>query len=396
MRGFRYSAGASSPSIWEAERGLAWPGGVRGSGWLDADTPVRIGPFHLRLRAPVADLMSDFPAGYNPLAADAGVKTRPAVTLEFRNGKRGKDRWAVNRLLTLVGRSPDCKIHLSADDIASFHCGLVSTRTGLWVVDLSGRGVVVNGERMRVAPLPHGAELWVGRFLIGCQYQDAAQSPGARGGLLTPPPARSPAPAKPVKPAKPPVEDEVELGAALDPGGELPNSHIMADAFQPHSGTSANGGLSTPIRVAGSGPSPAGGAPAADLFDLLNTPPPASPEATFVALLGQLAVSHARVADEFQRSLALVAQIYARVRREHLPELHRELSRIQELTAELATLQADVSRQAADQAADRVKPGSSVVPRPASAGPRAIDRLNAVAQERAARWQTVIALFTGV
>ena len=39
--------------------------------------------------------------------------------------------------------------------------------SGLWVVDLSGRGIVVNGERLRLSPLPNGAELWIGRFLIG-------------------------------------------------------------------------------------------------------------------------------------------------------------------------------------------------------------------------------------
>ncbi len=32
--------------------GLGWPGGARGSGWLDVGTAARIGPFLLHLRAP--------------------------------------------------------------------------------------------------------------------------------------------------------------------------------------------------------------------------------------------------------------------------------------------------------------------------------------------------------
>src|SRR5580658_5850353 len=46
--------------------GLGWPGGATGSGWLDVGIPVRIGPFQLRLRAPVANRNHILPLGYNP------------------------------------------------------------------------------------------------------------------------------------------------------------------------------------------------------------------------------------------------------------------------------------------------------------------------------------------
>src|SRR5438093_2689215 len=111
-------------------------------------------------------------------------------------------------MITLVERAEVCKIHLNGDDIAGYHSGLVLTPAGLWVVDLSGRGVVVGGERMRVAPLPHGTELWVGRFLIGCHYPAVGLTPaaGRPGNLTTPnplpalPPDSTPAPA-PTQPA---------------------------------------------------------------------------------------------------------------------------------------------------------------------------------------------------
>ena len=98
--------------------GLGWPGGATGSGWLDVGSPVRIGPFQLRLRSPVAARPTAFPLAYNPIQSDPDLsRSYPTVTLEFRNGKRAKDRWTVNRLLTPIGRlrrvqdSPDCRRH---------------------------------------------------------------------------------------------------------------------------------------------------------------------------------------------------------------------------------------------------------------------------------------------
>ncbi len=124
--------------------------------------------------------------------------------------------------------------------------------------------MVVNGERMRVAPLPHSAELWVGRFLIGCTYQ-SPPSPSPSGRLATVPPpsplpqgksgklattspnnrpassssadariAVSPAPfpLPPAQASSETPEDEIELGVPPPDGEGLPNSHIMADVFR--------------------------------------------------------------------------------------------------------------------------------------------------------------------
>jgi pSer/pThr/pTyr-binding forkhead associated (FHA) protein len=426
--------------------GLVWPGGTRGPGWLDVGTPVRIGPFHLSLRESPTDRPSSYPPGYNPLAADSAAKTRSAVALEFRNGRRAKDRWPVNRLLTLIGRAPDCKIHLNAEDISPYHCGIVSTRAGLWVVDLSGRGVVVNGERMRVAPLPQGAELWVGRFLIGCVYQTAPTSPSGRlgiapaappgksGKLATVPPVNGrphPQPGQPgdarvtITPAPLHLptspEDEIELGAQPNAEG-LPASHIMADAFW-QKGTAPSGSMSNPIQVSGSGPKPAPALPPGSALAGLLENPAANGELALSPLLRQMADLHGRAVAEFQQSQALLAQLCSRVKKEHLVVLRHELQRIQELSAEIATLQLEVSKQALERAADerarhlaqaaadsggRVEawvPPSTKTPlpdqRPSSdqssgCNVRAADRLAALHQDRAARWQALLVLFAGM
>ena len=84
--------------------GLGWPEHESGSGWLDPGVPVRIGPFQLRLSSPVSSRATQFHPRYSPLQSDQTVlHSERAYNLEFRNGKRAKDRWTVNRLVTLVG-----------------------------------------------------------------------------------------------------------------------------------------------------------------------------------------------------------------------------------------------------------------------------------------------------
>ncbi len=406
--------------------GLLWPNGARGPGWLDVGGPARVGPFTVQLRSLVSDKPSHYAPDYNPLAADSGAKSRPTVALEFRNGRRAKDRWSVNRLLTLIGRAPDCKIHLTADDISPYHCGLVSTRNGLWVVDLSGRGVVVNGERMRVAPLSQNAELWVGRFLIGCHYTNPpapprvappTPAPMGKSGRLTP--ARQ-VPLPPLPTPGVPPDDEIDLGVEPEING-LPASHIMADAFRPWA-SSSSGPISNPINLTGSNSSSHPNL----AEDSSSTG--ASDDWSVVPLLRQLTDLHGRTVAEFQQTLALVGQVFNRTKREHLAVLLHELTRIHELTAEIATLQSDVAGQALELAAlvrvwqvataDGATPNSDLgtwaspstktpLPEPVAiprdhpdAAPltehaaRSAERLRTLHRDRAARWQALIAIFS--
>ena len=403
--------------------GLSWPDGTNRSGWLDVGVVVRVGPFQVGLRSPVADAPAPFPQGYNPLQSDPeALQTRPPAILEFRNGKRARDRWVVNRLITLVGRAPECKIHLTADDIVGYHCGLVLTPDGLWVVDLSGRGVVVNGERMRVSPLRDGAELWVGRFLIG------VHAPAGNLMPASPAPAEKPVTSSPV-PAGSAAEDEVELGTLPpgEPGSGLPSSHIMADAFRLWSSVSeANDPASNPIMVSGSGPLPPAIAvppigdahrptplptPLLDLIGAPNTLQAETPAEAVVPLLHQLGEIHAQMFAQFQESLVLLVQLFGCLQRDQLPAMQRELARIQELNTELAQLQAEVTHRAAAEltAGPPTSPRSTPprlplptqlpvdTPAPDSTALHAwvADRINTLQRERHTRWQSLVGMFSG-
>ena len=406
--------------------GLGWPGHGTGSAWLDVGVPVRIGPFQLRLCSPVSSRPAQFQPGYSPLQSDATIaRSRPTVTLEFRNGKRAKDRWTVNRLVTLVGRAPECKIRLSADDIAAYHCGLVLTPDGLWVVDLSGRGVVVNGERMRVSPLRHGAELWIGRFLIGLHYPATAPEPSRPATPARPQPA-SKDPTPPPVPAQPePPEDEVPVGVAppSDSLTGLPSSHIMADAFRLWA--AAAGALSNPILVTGSGPvqhytpvAPGSRQAAAQstLLELLGAtkpgdspaaPPAAAPPdpatEAVVPLLRELGELHGQMLAHFQQSLVLMIQLFACLRRDRLPAMQKELTRIQELNNELAQLQVEVVRRAATEPTTTppprsAPPATTQTPPPAQDSTAlhnwVMERIDMLQRERQALWQSLVGMFS--
>jgi pSer/pThr/pTyr-binding forkhead associated (FHA) protein len=403
--------------------GLAWSDGTGGSGWLDVETPVRVGPFRLALRGPASEKPAAFAPGYNPLHSDPTVtRGRPLVNLDFRNGKRARDRWSVNRLITLVGRAPECKLHLSSDDIAAYHCGLVLTPTGLWVVDLSGRGVVVNGERMRVAPLPHGAELWVGRFLVACQYPAISNTPAlGRPGTITPPPAdpggrghkpggssvrltptdRGPSRGglgrsvtdtpRPVTP-----EDEVPLGVVPpEATAGMPSSHILAEAYRPTAGGAPSGSLHV-----------SGGSGVLRPEPVPPTVPRPGPEAVAAAegivvpLVKQLGEVHAQMFEQFQQSILLMVQMFGQTQQNQLGAIHEELGRIRDLNRELTKLQAEVARLAMARAfgnTDETEldlpalPEGPVRPDTATAMQDwVVERINTLHKERQSRWEKLV------
>jgi hypothetical protein len=202
-------------------------------------------------------------------------------------------------------------------------------------------------------------------------------------------------------------ESESESEAVPELDG-LPASHIMAGAFRPP-GPNASGAASHPILISGGGSRPA----AADDSSAAG----AIDDWSLAPLLRQLAEIHDRAGADFQQALALVGLVSSRAKRDQLPVLLGELGRIQELTAEIAALQAQVVRQALDLAAldcpspPPAGPGSwsspvtrtplpGTPPAPEAHAPvptlaRTAERLAALQQDRATRWQALVTTFNG-
>lgn len=161
-----------------SRNGVAWPDGPRKYGWVLPDGPIKIGPYRLQVigeqaAAPAApDSLKDL----NPLERYRGeVGPMPRVDLEFHYETANQPTWSVNRLLTLLGRSPLCKLRFDTSAVSGVHCGLLLTRHGLWAIDLLGRGgTKVDGQNVRAMPLESGNEISVATFKIGVFYDEPA------------------------------------------------------------------------------------------------------------------------------------------------------------------------------------------------------------------------------
>ena len=102
----------------------------------------------------------------------------PGVMIEGVGPKGKPSRWSVDRVLTLVGRSPLCKLRLSALDDPLFACALMRTPRGLWLVDLGeGRRVAVNGAICRETRLEDGDLVRIGTRAFRIYYDGTTTPP---------------------------------------------------------------------------------------------------------------------------------------------------------------------------------------------------------------------------
>jgi pSer/pThr/pTyr-binding forkhead associated (FHA) protein len=154
----------------DSRSGTLWDGQPRRSGWLDPDRPVEIGPFAVRLDGTAAPPGPD--ADQDPLASrPPDQDPLPAVALEVVCGDAKGLVWRMNRVLALVGQSAGCKVRVQDWGVGLYHCALLRTPLGLWVVDLLGSGgTSVNRAPVRWVRLGHGDELLVGDTLFGVRY----------------------------------------------------------------------------------------------------------------------------------------------------------------------------------------------------------------------------------
>src|SRR5262249_10994331 len=87
----------------------------------------------------------------------------------------------------ILGNAQHCSIHVTDPSVSRYHCGLLHTRVGVWVIDLLGReGTRLNGNRVRWARLGHGDRLQVGAFEFEIAYEPAdTQDSSSTGGATT-------------------------------------------------------------------------------------------------------------------------------------------------------------------------------------------------------------------
>jgi pSer/pThr/pTyr-binding forkhead associated (FHA) protein len=182
-------------------------------GWLGLWEAIQIGGYTIRLPPNRGASVSPAPAGpfepTSPIArCPADQPLVPGVSLEITQGREKPFQKRLNRVLTLVGRSPVCKLQLADDSVSRFHCSLLHTHEGVWAVDLLAReGILVNGNRVRWARLAHGDELQVGNFVLRACYDAGG---GSLAGKLVPWSATTSAASRHLVPAQLPRRAVVE------------------------------------------------------------------------------------------------------------------------------------------------------------------------------------------
>ena len=154
-------------------------------GWLLHPHAIGIGPYSIQLAAQDsegADSAQRKSVRPDPFATlPQEIDDLPRVVLEFRRGSAKPIRWRMRHILTLVGSSSWCKVRLAAPGVLPFHCSLLRTPDGVWVVSLGRGGIAVNGSTLRVAQLKDGDELQIGDVVVRLFFNTA--SPPTNGKL---------------------------------------------------------------------------------------------------------------------------------------------------------------------------------------------------------------------
>jgi pSer/pThr/pTyr-binding forkhead associated (FHA) protein len=167
----------------ESQTGTRSENGTARTGWLNRSQGIAIGPYLIGL-APEArpapgsiarrTVLPD-PFSSRPPESD----DLPRAILEFRRDSAKPIRWRMRHILTLLGNSPHCKVRLAAAGVSRFHCSLLRTPLGLWVVNLLGsEGLTVNGSEIRAARLEDGDELRLGEIMIRVLFPASGMVPG--------------------------------------------------------------------------------------------------------------------------------------------------------------------------------------------------------------------------
>jgi pSer/pThr/pTyr-binding forkhead associated (FHA) protein len=271
--------------------GLNWGSEINTQAWLDPDKVLRLGDSKIRL-ATACHTDHDGVKLESPLHSrpDESLEL-PYVTLEFINGSTKQVNWPMYSILAVIGRSPACRVRLESPSVSRYHCSLVRTPFGLWVVDLQGReGVRVNGQRIRYVKLEDNDDLQMGRFKIRIHC-----GPSPRSWRET----EEGTAVQQVTPTRPLIVRQAPMTAPAI-GGPSPRGPVLTPA-------------------------------AVEAVQSIVAP-----------LMNEFASMQQNLFDQFQQSMTMMVQRFRAVNQEQMKEVRQELQQIKDLTQEMKELQAEL------------------------------------------------------
>jgi hypothetical protein len=106
------------------------------------------------------------------------AKTEPRHHLVILQPGSSVRRVALPEGSLTIGRAPPCALLLEGAEVSRAHCRVDVADDEVSVTDLdSTNGTFVDGERLAdTAPLPHGAMLRIGNYVMTCEHQSALQT----------------------------------------------------------------------------------------------------------------------------------------------------------------------------------------------------------------------------
>jgi hypothetical protein len=248
-----------------------------------------------------------------PPEADDG----PELILEFLRSPTPIGTWRMTSALALVGRASNCGLVLPDPSVWSFHCCLLRTGLGTWVIDLLGHGgISLGGRRVRWGRLDDGDHLLIGKYLIRVCYDKRS----------TPRPEASPS-AEVLDPGKPGVN-----GSRIDPGVPQPAALELPAAADLRPEAMGSVQATSPLR---------GGA-------LVTVAPPRTEltEGILTSLFNQFATMQNQMFDQFHQAILMMVEMFSEMQRDQVGLIRQEVDRLHEITRELEVLQEDLARAA--------------------------------------------------
>jgi len=154
------------------------PQGPVSTGWWTPDLRLKAGAFRLRVQG-VPSAVPD----YDPLAVSPDLTAElPQLELKFLGSTVPKRPWRITRPLTLIGRSPLCRIRLDHERMLPVQAALVRTPGRLWLVNFGPASQLrVNDDAVSSASLEVGDLIRLGDFRM--EIQSAAAGPEATKGI---------------------------------------------------------------------------------------------------------------------------------------------------------------------------------------------------------------------
>ncbi len=323
----------------DSRAGTAAEGQIRKFGWLEAGKSIRIGPYELERLAsngPAPEQRATGPAPrVSPLVARAyDDQALPDVFLEFLNGPSRSACWPMNRVMSLIGSASGCKFRLADPSVSSFHCSLLRTPLGLWIVDLLGPdGIRVNDALVRYALLDADDVLKIGRYRIRMRIQFASRVSDRFA-----------------------AEESRRIAVAeTRPHNQFPLTAVFADgnstglpSLATHSWQMLASEVLAPRNSSGQATSIEGISPAGNVPTRLEKGE--ITESLLVPLMNQFGQMQQQMLDQFQQAISMIVQMFGTLHRDQMVTIREELDQLRDLTREFHAIKLELAARSEGQA----------------------------------------------